>query len=338
MRIAALGRTHWLYESILAVLSEGHEVVFIATAPEAPEYRVTARDFEELANRIGCPSINATNLNRDDLVSQMKATGADVAISVNWPTVIGKAGREAFRHGIVNAHAGDLPRFRGNACPNWAILSGEDKVVLTLHQMGAGIDDGPILFKTPFPLTPMTYIGDVYNFLTNEIPNAYKLVLAGLETGAIVPVVQASDASESLRCFPRLPIDGEIDWQAPAEAIARLVRATAEPFAGAYTYFEGKKLIVWRAYPEELGYPSLGIPGQVVGTDRASGAVSVLTGSGVLVIERVESENRKAEPASIIRSTRSRLGGQWPARLMELERRLRMLEIKLESNISDRQP
>src|SRR5690606_22857566 len=106
-------------------------------------------------------------------IEQARQCGAQVAISVNWPSLIGPAMRAVFKYGVVNAHAGDLPRYRGNACPNWAILAGEERIHVTLHRMGDGIDDGPILLQRSMPLAPQTYVTDVYRFLGDAIPEMF---------------------------------------------------------------------------------------------------------------------------------------------------------------------
>jgi methionyl-tRNA formyltransferase len=78
-----------------------------------------------------------------------------------------------FKYGIINAHAGDLPRFRGNACPNWALLVNENKIVLTLHKMTVDLDAGPILLQRQYPLNTNTYIKDIYEFLSENVPTMF---------------------------------------------------------------------------------------------------------------------------------------------------------------------
>lgn len=330
MRIAAFGRTHWLYDSIAALRQAGHEIVLIGTCAAAPEYRVAERDFERLAEEIGCDYFCDSPLDSKERIALVRSLEADVAISLNWPALVSREFIALFRHGIVNAHAGDLPRFRGNACPNWAILTGEDKVVLTLHQMSEALDEGPILLKKAFPLAQNTYIEEVYGFLTGAIPAAFVEALAGLASGSLVPSAQAAEPSQSLRCFPRMPGDGEIAWELPAQRLARLVRASAEPFPGAFTHLDGARLTVWRARVGTLGYPFLGVPGQVAGIDHDSGTVAVLAGEGVLVLEEVETDGGRRKAAELIRSTRVRLGDQPFAQLKELEHKVEALEKRLD--------
>jgi len=326
MRIAAIGRTNWLFDSIVALKDAGHSIVLVATSKAAPEYGVGEHDFEKLAKNLDCRYFCDVSLNRPEHVELIRSLKADVAISVNWPTLIGRDVFQLFRHGIVNAHAGDLPRFRGNACPNWAILSGEDKVVLTLHQMSEGLDAGPILSKKALRISEDTYIADVYKFLSAVIPDAYVEAMAGLASGNLIPHAQSLAPMDSLRCFPRLPADGEINWEFSAQTIVRLVRASAEPFSGAFTYLAGNKLIVWRAHSGKLDYPYLGVPGQVVGVDYLSRTVTVLAGEGVVLLEEVEIGCERKKASEIIRSTRMRFSRNFNAKLLELEKKVEALD------------
>ena len=307
MRYVAFGRTHWLFDSILALDKSGHEVTLIGTAPASPEYRVDEEDFERLANRLGCQFFNDTSINRLEHVDLARSLGVDVAISVNWPTLIGVEMRTAFKNGVINAHAGDLPRFRGNACPNWAILNGENNVVLSLHQMNADLDAGPILQKKNFPLTESTYIGDVYQFLDQAIPKSFVEVFAQMEYGSLVLAEQSRDPAHSLRCFPRVPTDNGINWSNSATEIAKLVRASSKPFAGAFALMMGERLIIWRARAESMPYSSLGVCGQVVRTDADRGEAWILCGEGVLVLEQAEFRGVNAKATDFIHSTRARL-------------------------------
>lgn len=329
MRVAALGRTQWLYDSIARVAGSGHKVVLIGTSPEAPEYTVKEDDFARLARDLDCAFFTDPVLNRAEYLSLLRDTKADVAISVNWLTRIGKQIIDQFKYGIVNAHAGDLPRYRGNAAPNWAILAGEGKVVVTLHQMAEELDAGPILLQRELVLTNATQIGGVYRFITANVPEMFVEVLDELERRTLVPRPQPTDPAVSLRCFPRMPRDGEIDWRQSAEHLAKLVRASSEPFGGAYTFLGSVKLVVWQAEADCLPYPHLGVPGQVIERRPDTGEVVALTGDGVLVLKEVETASGgRARPCDVVKSTRARLGLDVAERMADLERRIRELETR----------
>jgi UDP-4-amino-4-deoxy-L-arabinose formyltransferase/UDP-glucuronic acid dehydrogenase (UDP-4-keto-hexauronic acid decarboxylating) len=316
-------------DAVVACAAAGHEPVLIGTCPAAPEYGAGESDFERLAESFGCPFFADADANRPEIVDLAARAGAGVAISMNWLTLIGSELRAQFAHGVVNAHAGDVPRYRGNAVPNWAILNGEPEVVLTLHEMSDELDAGPVLLKRGFPLGADTYIGDVYAFLVTAVPEAFVAVLDGLGDGSVRPTPQPDDPALALRCHPRRPEDGRLDWRQPAEALARLVRASAEPFAGAFTHLDGRRLTVWRARPATPRTPVLGVPGQVVAIDRSAGTVEVLTGDGTLVVAEVEADGVRGPAGEAVSSLRTRLGLDAERELERLAERVAELEAQL---------
>lgn len=327
MRFAAFGRTHWLYDSIRACTSRGHEIALIGTCEAAPEYRVGIQDFRRLAQELSCPFFADAAINKPDKLALAENSGAEIAISINWLTLIGAQMLAQFPHGIVNAHCGDLPRFRGNACPNWAILSGEPRMTVSLHRMTAELDAGDVFLQRHWPIAESTYIRDLYGALDCALPEMFADLLDGLEDGTISPRPQSTDPADSLRCFPRIPADGFLDWNRPAEELCRVVRASSDPFAGAYTYLEGQKLIVWRATAGGLEYPHLGVPGQVVRCDEATRRVGILCREGVLDLELVQLADQGRRAAfDVLRSTRQRLGMSVPNEIQQLRARVSQLE------------
>lgn len=329
VKFAAFGRTHVLLNSIKALAVAGHRAVMIGTCRPAPEYAAAEEDFESLARELGAEFFVDAAINKPERIEAVRRLGAEVAISVNWPGLIGERMLEEFRHGIINAHGGDLPRYRGNAVPNWAILAGEKKIVITLHQMVAELDAGPIFAQRECPLSEQTYIGDVYRFVAEHTPGMFVAVLADIERGTLRPVAQETRGLAPLRCLPRLPGDSEIDWAVDAQGLARLVRASAEPFAGAFTYLNGCKLVVWRARSESLPFEHRGVPGQVIEL-RPNGEVTVLTGTDLLVLEQVEHKSSgRRPPAEVIRSTRTRLGLNFSEEIALLKIRVAELEHRL---------
>lgn len=310
MRIAALGRTSMLWNTIDRLARAGHEIVLIATCRSAPEYKIKEEDFRRLAEVLGAPFLLTQNLNHPEIIAELRKARADVAVSVNWINIIGAEACGSFPLGILNAHAGDLPRYRGNAPVAWAILEGEERIGITIHQMDPyELDAGPVILKDYFPLSDDTYVGEVFEYLELRIPELFLGAATGLANNKLKPLPQPSDPSLALRCYPRRPEDGLILWDRPSDFLARLVRASAEPFDGAFTSFKGDSLVVWRARAESWATPSLAIPGQVVSRNQESGEVGVATGRGILILQMVEAGGRgRCHPATIIKSLRDRLG------------------------------
>lgn len=280
MKIALLGRTEFLLETGKRLEQRGIEIPLVVTAPSESHYRASEEDFAKFAKEIGAKFWVARKLDAGD-VDRLVESGADVALSVNWPFVLGQAVIGAFPHGILNAHAGDLPRYRGNACPNWAILMGESHMGLCVHFMEPDrLDSGPILARDRYPLDNATYIGDCYEWLGYRIPTLFVEAIEAMAQGRSGEP-QPREPHTTLRCYPRRPEDGRIDWKQPVESIHRLIRASSRPFPGAFSFLEGEERVtIWRSEVFQAREAFLAVPGQVL--FRQENDPVVACGSGAL--------------------------------------------------------
>jgi len=326
MRIAAFGRTRMLYDTIKLLSQNGHEIVLIGTCKEAPEYDIVSADFEDLSIKLQVPFFNTSAINSEEVISMLYACNADIAVSMNWLTVVGQSVTDAFPYGVLNAHPGDLPKYRGNACPNWAMMSNDEKIVISIHQMEPDkLDSGAIILKDSFSITKDTRIGEIYNFLQKSVPLLFLQAVDGLYNGTIKPQPQNTD--NILRCYPRIPSDSLISWGKRVESILRLINASSEPFAGAYTYYNMSKLTIWRASIKEFENQSLYVPGQVVYIDKSTGDVEVAAADGIVVLHEVQLDNKgRIPPALIIKSIRTRLGMNIEDEIYKLHQKNIMLD------------
>lgn len=299
MRVAVLGRTHWLLDSAELIARTGHEIALVATAAAAPEYRVREADFADLASRHDAPFHAMPDVNSTSFVEALAASGAEVAISVNWPALIREAACTTPRFGILNAHAGDLPRYRGNACPNWAILNDEPHIGLCVHAMDPyALDAGPIFARDRLALTPDTYVGDVYAWMDRSVPALFVRALVNLTQPDFVPEDQSTSGVRPLRTYPRRPEDGLIDWTRDAASILRLIRASSRPFVGAFSYLDGQeRIVVWRARLATMDHDVVAVPGQILGRS-ANGQPLVACGTGVIEIEESQSSSGRPLPGA----------------------------------------
>jgi methionyl-tRNA formyltransferase len=232
---------------------------------------------------------------------------------------------------FVNVHYAALPRYRGRANVNWAILNGEPETAITIHAIAAGLDNGNILFQRAVAIGPDDTAADIYCAL-NEIQREVlgETVARYLDGFPGVP----QNESESTYGCSRIPADGEIDWSESTDRIYALIRALSPPYPGAHSYLETRRITIARASPVRDGRRYAGrIPGRVVGRSRTDGHVDVLTGDGTLRIhEVIVDEDGETIPASaVITSTRQTLGlrsSDLLTRIEELERRLKAVTEK----------
>ncbi len=266
----------------------GVPIGLVATARDESFYNCPAAAFETFAHEIGAPYLFAPKLNNDNGTRLLRDAGCDIAISVNWPTLIGANAIAAFPKGILNAHAGDLPRYRGNACPNWAILNGEPHVGLCIHLMEPGqVDSGPVVRRDRLAIDDATYITDVYAWLDQHVPTLLAEAAQLLLAGAGEPEPQPTGPSLALRCYPRRPEDARLDWRQSAAHLHKLVRASSTPFVGAFCLNEsGRRVTVWRAEVFAHPGPFSAVPGQIMFID--DGAPVVACGEGCLKLTSVE--------------------------------------------------
>jgi methionyl-tRNA formyltransferase len=310
MKVAMIGRTKMLLDTADLLVQTGHRIALVVTCRASGRHTAKEADFERLAAAVGADFLQTQELNSESVVARLRASGAEVGVSVDWVNLIGPAACAAFHHGILNAHGGDLPKYRGNSPVAWAILNGESRIGLTVHLMDPReVDAGPVALKEYFQLTDTTLIREVFDFIEARVPQMYCAAIDRLAQGTLTFTPQSADSTQVLRCYPRLPSDGLIDWSKSALQLCRLVRATSEPFEGAFSYLLGERLTLWRAHIASWLTPSLAVPGQVVSRNTSSGEVSVATGEGLLVIEEVElGESGRVPATSVIKSSRMRLG------------------------------
>lgn len=304
MKVGIIGRTASLLEAAQLVLSEGHEIVCVVTSKEAPEYTSTAEDFRSFAASLQVPFMKSPS--DSELEQLMRATKPDVALSVNYTSVISKLVIDQLPLGILNAHGGDLPRYRGNACQAWAIINGEDRIGLCIHKMvGGELDSGDIIARKFLKIDLSTKIGAVLTWMRQEIPLMMRDVLEVLSVNPeFILEKQPDDLTLALRCYPRQPVDGKIEWKLSSTEILRLINASGDPFPGAFCTFEQKKVTVLDAEIVDDDEVLMAVPGQIV--KIGDSFVDVACGSGKLRLLSVCIEPEGLVPKTLFRSIRQR--------------------------------
>ncbi len=307
LKVVAFGRGELLHDSIVSVQNAGHQVRLIITNEPHPEHAVGAQDFESLAKRIGAELLISTRLAGRRSRAAISRAAPDVAISANWPRILGRALHQ-FPGGALIAHAGDLPRYRGNAPVNWAMLDAESHIGVCIHFMNPdGADNGAVVERQRLEIGPDDYVGDLWAAITGVVPDMFVAALEKIGRGIRPEDCHQQDEDRALRCFPRSPAHGLIDWELDAEAVVRLVRATGKPYPGAFTLYRGLPLTVWRASIGEYPGAFRAVPGQVLSIN-SDGTVDVNAGDSVLRLEEVSYEGSDIPPARVIRSIRHPLG------------------------------
>ena len=305
MKVAVIGRSEILYETIGYLKQAGHSITCIITAREAPEYTKGADDFHRLANEMDIPFMATPAI--ADAEQMIRESEAEIAVSINYVGIIQQAVIDLFPLGILNAHGGDLPRYRGNACQAWAILNGEKRIGLCIHHMvGGELDSGDIISRDYLQIDINTKVTQVWEWMHHRIPALFADAVEKLAGNPeYILEQQSTDARDILRCYPRRPIDGCIDWQNEDSEVLRLINASNRPYAGAFCSFNGEKLIIWEASLAELDENYCAVAGQVIRIDKDH--ITVACKVGAINIHSVEYEGVVNSPRQWVSSIRMRL-------------------------------
>lgn len=307
MKVAIIGRTEILYETALLLIRENYTIPIIITHKEALEYTKKAEDFEILANDIGAKYIYTAKIK--DHINEIKdCADIDIAVSLNYPTVIPQNVIDIFRLGILNAHGGDLPRYRGNACQAWAILNGERRIGLCIHKMvGGELDSGDIIEREYLEIDINTKVTKCWQWMKERIPQMFLKALQKLkENPNYILQSQPKDPKFALRCYPLMPEDGKIDWNKSNIEILRFINAFNKPYSGAFCYYKSEKIIIWDAEIYDDGENYCAVPGQVAQICKDC-SIIVITGSGKIKVTWIQMNDFIGKPALIVKSIRGRL-------------------------------
>jgi hypothetical protein len=192
-------------------------------------------------------------------------------------------------HGFLGFHSSDLPQGRGGAPINWSIIHGESELTISLFRYTPGVDAGDIVTKTSIPIEERDDVRTVIDRLGIAACDGLKSVREEIARGEIGGVAQSLEGATYRP--RRQPQDGIIDWHRSAHDIQNWIRAQATPYPGAYTFFEGGKLIIWVAdIPDQTRRHEGKEPGTVVKTSTKG--IDVAVSDGIVRLQRVQPENR----------------------------------------------
>lgn len=302
--IIAIGRSRYLYDGIKHVTANGYTVRAIVTEEAYEEYDIKHQDFEKLANEIGAAFFMIRSLEQPELLSILEKYQVRAAISANWKYTIQPRMLDRFECGILNFHLGNLPDYKGNATVNWSIINGERYINGNIHKMDPVLDAGDIISRKSIPIQNESYIADILAEAEKLAPELYRQALDRVWNDP--QACELKGSVQGLRCYPRLPEDGRVNWHLPAEQVVRLVRASSHPYLGAFSFLNDEKITIWKAKVWMPESPFLAIPGHVVEIRKAAGTVLVACTDAMVELEEIEVNGNLVAPTDFIKSIRVR--------------------------------
>ena len=274
------------------ICSKKHEVVEVVTQPDRPRGRSGKPAFspvKEVAIKENIPVFQPEKIKSADSVEHLKSLDFDVIVVVAFGQILSKEILDMPRYGCVNVHASLLPRYRGAAPIQWAVINGEKVSGVTTMRMDIGIDTGDMIEKVEVPLDKEETGGSLFDRLAEEGAKLCVHTMSEIEAGRATYTKQ--DESEATHTSMIKKQFGKIDWTKSAVEIERLVRGL-NPWPSAYTSLNGKTLKIWRASVEEAD------SGAKAGTivSIAKDEIAVQTGKGILLLQEVQLEGKKRMP------------------------------------------
>lgn len=305
-RVIFMGTPDFSVPSLAALLRRGYEVVAVVTQPDRPAGR--GRQLEppavkRIAAQQGVPILQPPSLRTPEVVAEIAALQPELIVVAAFGQILRPAVLDLPPRGCINVHASLLPRWRGAAPVQAAILAGDQVTGSTIMQMDVGMDTGPILAQAALAIQPDDTGGSLGQRLAQQGADLLVETLPRWLAGAIAPRPQ--DPALATICKPLRKEQGRIDWTQPASQIALAVRAF-NPWPAASAIWEGQPLKILQATArQDHASPE---PGRVVQLD---GAIAVATGDGLLQLEQVQMAGRAAMAAlAFARGQRGFVGGQ----------------------------
>ncbi|MEG1256007.1 methionyl-tRNA formyltransferase [Clostridium sp.] len=198
-----------------------------------------------IANKHNIKLYRESNINNINFINSVKKLNVDLITSVNFGQILKSDIINLPSKGCINTHASLLPNYRGRAPLNWAILSGEKEVGVTVHYIEEGIDTGDIIIQERIAVKDTDYIGDVLNSVKSIYPGIVLEAVKLIENNKVVAVTQ--DISKGSYYGKRSTKDGEIDVNKSSNEIMNLIRAVSKPYPGSFVKVDGKRIIIWKA-------------------------------------------------------------------------------------------
>ncbi len=289
MKVIFMGTPDFAVETLEAVIKAGHEVALVVTQPDKPKGRgnaMQASPVKEYALAHGIEVYQPKKIREQECVDYLAGFGADIFVVAAFGQILSQALLDMPKYGCINVHASLLPKYRGAAPIQWAVINGEQTTGVTIQQMDIGIDTGDIIAQEELTLAADETGGSLFDKLAavgaSLCVKAMEQIASGTATRTPQDESAATHTSMIRKDF------GHIDWNKSAREIERLIRGL-NPWPSAYTHLDGKTLKIWKTTVK--GSESGEKPGCIV--DVTKDAILVQTGEGVLQLDEIQLEGKK---------------------------------------------
>lgn len=289
MKVVFMGTPDFSVGALEALVKAGHEVTAVVTQPDRQKGRSLEMSFspvKECALRYELPVFQPEKIKTAEAVEVLRRYEADIFVVAAFGQILSKEILEMPKYGCINIHASLLPKYRGAAPIQWAILNGDAITGVTIMQMNEGLDTGDILTTKEVEISAEETGESLFDKLA--IAGAELLIetLPEIEKGTLTPIKQEEEKASHVRMLTKEM--GKIDWEKEAIVLERLVRGM-NSWPSAYCRLRNKNMKVWRA--AVLEEDTAARPGEIVNVTKD--ALYIQTGKGQLILKEVQLESKK---------------------------------------------
>ena len=295
MKIIFIGGVKFSYEILKTILENNWNISVVFSYDDSKKEKIS--DFislDELCSKYNLQNIKIDKINAQNNIEIIKKIEPDIILVMGWSQLLNSEIISIPKIGVIGSHPTELPKYRGRAPIPWSILKGLKTSALTFFFIEEGTDSGDILDQRSFKLSSNDDATSVYKKVESVGKEMIQDNLTKLQNGNYTRKKQ--DVSNFIENWEkRGPQDGIIDWSRNSQEIHTLIRATTHPYPGAYTIFNGSKLIIWGA--EFSNEQSNGV-GKIMRVNNFN--VKIGTGKGVIILKRISFNDNKEVPISKI--------------------------------------
>ena len=289
MKVVFMGTPAAAVPCLKKLVEDGHEVVAVYCQPDRPSGRgqkMTAPPVKIAAEELGISVNQPEKIKTSEAAEEFRLLGADIAVVVAYGRILPPTFLNAFKYGAVNIHFSLLPKYRGAAPVNWAVVNGERETGVCSMKMDEGLDTGDLLLVKSVPIEAGENAIHLMERLASVGAEVLSETLAQIDT--LVPTPQ--DHSNASHAPILKKSDGVIDWNLDAETICNRIRGF-QPFPTSFTFFKEKKITIWSAEVAELEI-AVSTPGEIV---EASGSSLVIAcgNSTPLRVSEIQIEGKR---------------------------------------------
>lgn len=271
------------------LINSKHNIIAVVTQPDKPKGRGKQIQFtpvKELALKHNIDVYQPIKAKEEGFLDTLKQLNPDIIVVAAFGQILPKALLEFPKYGCINVHASLLPKYRGAAPIQWAIIDGEQKTGITIMHMDVGIDTGDMIMKEEVIIEPKETGGSLHDKLAQCGGSLLLKALDAIEAGTATREKQKDEDSNYVKMLDKTI--GKIDFNKSAVEIERLIRGL-NPWPSAYTYLDDKTLKIWDA--DVISDSTPGTPGEIIAVTNDS--IVVKTGDGNLAIKELQLEGKK---------------------------------------------